>query len=333
MHIRSFWGETFRRMLILVCLLASAAGSASQVLTEATFKSLALGTPMRAYVKGEASLMQDVQYQLHLPTTGVAPYPAVIVAHGSGGINESLEPWKQFFLKRGFVVAIPDSYKGRIAGNVLESQSRLHAYLHIVDVVALSDVLRKDARIAPQKIITIGFSRGGVAALHSAFTPFYRPITGQTEPFAAHIAFYPACNYPYMTQTFSKAPVLVLMGSKDDFTPSPFCVQALAKNKAAGLNVRWEIHEGGYHSLDHPSPATFIKNAEITARCPTRHELDLDRWEYRSLDDSTVLTFQEANARQRACAGKYFGAWSGSTPGSVDWSYRQVADFLKEIGL
>lgn len=333
MNTRFVLGASLRRILILVCLLASGAGSASQVFIEATFKSLALGTPMRAYVKGEASLAQDVSYQLHIPTSGAAPYPAVILAHGSGGVNESLEPWKQFFMKRGFVVAIPDSYKGRIAGNVLESQSRLHAYLHIVDVVALSDVLRKDPRIAPQKIITIGFSRGGVAALHSAFTPFYRPITGQTEPFAAHIAFYPACNYPYLTQAFSKAPVLVLMGAKDDFTPSQFCVQALAKNKAAGLNVRWEILEGGYHSLDHLAPATFIKDAEITARCPTRHELDLDRWEYRSLDDAAVMTFQEANARQRACAGKYFGAWSGSTPGSVDWSYRQVTDFLKAIGL
>lgn len=324
-------------MKALLLLFATVFGlmghAAAQGVTEGTFKSLPLGTQMRSYVAGTAQLTQDIHYQLHVPKSGVAPYPAVVIAHGSGGITESLEPWTRYFLERGFVVAIPDSYRGRISGNVLEGQSRLHAYLHVVDVVALSAQLKADPRIAPHKVVVIGFSRGGMAALNSAFSPFYRPITGQTEPFAAHIAFYPACNYPYLTERFSKAPVLVLMGSKDDYTPSGFCVSALTKNKSAGLDVRWEIFQGGYHGLDTPVPATYIRNAEITARCPERHELDLDRWEYRSIGDGAVLTFQEANARQRQCAGKYFGAWNGSTAGSVEWSYQKVGEFLKALGL
>ncbi len=313
--------------------VASAGQAKSHETIDGTFKSLALGTQMRSYLAGVAPLNQDIHYQLLLPRSGTAPYPAVVIAHGSGGVGESLEPWKRYFSERGFVVAIPDSYKGRIIGNVLESQSRMHAYLHIVDVVALGAQLRRDPRIAPQKIITIGFSRGAMAALNSAFTAFYRPITGQTEPFAAHIAFYPACNYPYLTQTFSKAPVLVLMGSKDDYTPSSFCVDALTQNKAAGLDVRWEIFQDGYHGLDNPTPATYIRNAEITARCPERHELDLDRWEYRSVGDGRVLSFQEASARQRQCTGRFFGAWHGSTPGSVEWSYQKVEDFIRRLGL
>lgn len=318
--------------LLLATLFGLVGHAASQSFTEGTFKSLAVGTQMRAYVAGTAQLTQDIHYQLHVPKSGAAPYPAVVIAHGSGGVTESIEPWKQYFLGRGFVVAIPDSYRGRISGNVLEGQSRLHAYLHVVDVVALSAHLKADPRIDPHKIVVIGFSRGGMAALNSAFAPFYRPITGQTEPFSAHIAFYPACNYPYLTERFSKAPVLVLMGSKDDYTPSDFCVSALTKNKSSGLDVRWEIFQGGYHGLDTPAPATYIRNAEITARCPERHELDLDRWEYRSIRDGTVLTFQEANARQRQCTGQYFGAWNGSTAGSVEWSYQKVGEFLKALG-
>lgn len=331
--VRNCCFAMIRKSLIFFSLLLMALQAMSQVATQSQFKSLPLGSPMRSYVQGAAELSQDLSYQLQLPTTGQPPYRAVVIAHGSGGVNSSLEPWKKFFLERGFAVAIPDSYGNRITGNVLENQGRLHAYLHIVDVVSLSATLRRNTLIDPQKTVVIGFSRGGTAALYSAFSPFYRSITGQSEPFAAHIAFYPACNYPYMTESFSKAPVLVLLGAKDDYTPANFCVDALTQNKLAGLNVRWEIREEAYHGFDQNSAAAYIAQAEITARCPVRHELNLDSWEYRSIGDRSLLTFQEASARQRQCAGKYFGAWYGSTSGSVEWSFRKVDEFLKAIGL
>ena len=213
----------------LALLLVAVAGlpMVSHASSPTQFKSLPLGTAMRNYVQGAAELSQDIRYELQLPTAGAPPYRAVVIAHGSGGVNDSLLPWKKYFLDRGYAVAIPDSYTNRIAGNVLENQTRLHAYLHIVDVVALSAVLKKNPLIDPKKVVVIGFSRGGIAALNSSFKPFYQPVSGESEPFAAHIAFYPACNYPYMTQKFSAAPVLVLLGGKDDFTPSKFCVEAL----------------------------------------------------------------------------------------------------------
>lgn len=305
----------------------------AQTVSTETFKSLPTGSPMKNYIQGQASMTQDINYELYFPKNSKTPVPAVIIAHGSGGVNEAINPWKEFFLKRGYAVAIPDSFTTRISGNVLENQAKVHAYIQVVDIAILAGVLKTNANIDPKRIISIGFSRGGMAALNSAFTPFYKPVLGNEEPFAAHIAFYPACNYPYMTSSFSKAPVLVLMGSKDDFTPSEFCVSAITKNKQAGMNVSWDIYPGGYHGFDTSSSATYLPRAEITARCPNRYELNLDKWEFISLVNGEVLAPQNAFAQQRACAGKYFGASYGSTSGSAEWSLKSVEDFLSRQGL
>ena len=320
-------GENMKRLVKIVIFTLSNF-IFIQTLSAETFKSLPTGTPMKSYIEGQAAMTQDISYEMHFPKNGKVPVPAVIIAHGSGGVNDGINQWKEFFLKRGYAVAIPDSFKNRISGNVLENQAKVHAYLQVVDVAILAGVLKANTSIDPTRIISIGFSRGGMAALNSAFTAFYKPALGNQEPFAAHVSLYPACNYPYMASTFSKAPVLVLMGEKDDFTPSEFCVAALTKNKQAGMNVSWYVYPGGYHGFDASSAAKYLPKAEITARCPNRFELNLEKWEFVSIDGGEVLKPQNAFAQQRACAGKYFGAWYGATPGSVEWSFKSVGEFL-----
>ena len=74
--------------------------------------------------------------------------------------------------------------------------------------------------------------------------------------FRLAIAFYPFC----ISDRSFGIPVLVLIGSKDDWTPATFCRDLLAKSSRDGKPITLKVYDGVFHGFDDADlgPGLFI---------------------------------------------------------------------------
>jgi dienelactone hydrolase len=92
--------------------------------------------------------------------------------------------------------------------------------------------------------------------------------------FAAHVAFYPGGNYGAIAEpgAYTGAPVLMLLGEKDDNLPVTKIENYLAYARAAGAPAPIEtvIYPGAYHAWTVPDQPTarFYPDFVSTKKCP-----------------------------------------------------------------
>jgi dienelactone hydrolase len=109
----------------------------------------------------------------------------------------------------------------------------------------------------------MGGSRGGWATL----TAMYKPADAgnplgeaKRDSFTAAIALYPGCEFatPDRHGLYTPlAPVLILIGDKDDWTPAEPCRQLAEASRAAGFPVEIKVYPGAYHSFDSDHPVRY----------------------------------------------------------------------------
>jgi dienelactone hydrolase len=63
------------------------------------------------------------------------------------------------------------------------------------------------------------------------------------------------------------APLLVLIGDKDDWTPAEACRQLAEGARAAGHPVTIKVYPGAHHSFDSPNPVRYL-STRINANAP-----------------------------------------------------------------
>ena len=111
---------------------------------------------------------------LTLPETGTAPYPAVVLVHGSGpndmdekvGNTYSFRDLAEGLAKHG-IATIRYHKRTFVYGKELVKDQKLDLSVKeesIEDAVFAADLLRKDQRINPEKIFIAGHSMGGMLA-------------------------------------------------------------------------------------------------------------------------------------------------------------------------
>jgi dienelactone hydrolase len=90
----------------------------------------------------------------------------------------------------------------------------------------------------------------------------------QRDPgFTAGIALYPGCNARYGdwrpggTGAYRPiAPLLILSGGLDDWTPAEPCRQLAERSRAAGYPVTVKIYPDAHHSFDSDRPVRYDEN-------------------------------------------------------------------------
>jgi dienelactone hydrolase len=95
-----------------------------------------------------------------------------------------------------------------------------------------------------KRIAVIGWSHGGSTVL-SALNEMSGG-KGKT-PFRAGIAFYPYCNVPF---EYVNAPLLILIGEKDDWCPATLCAVHMQKEEKPGREIFLKVYPGAYHCFD-----------------------------------------------------------------------------------
>lgn len=212
---------------------------------------------------------------LRLPRGTSGRVPAVVLQHGSGGVGAREEYWSRYFNDFGIATFLVDSFSGRGIVQTSTDQAQLGRLNMILDGYRSFDVLASHARIDPQRIAIMGFSRGGQSTLYAAMNRF-RQMWNPRANFAAYIPLYASCDMTYMEDTdIATTPVRQFHGQADDWVAVAPCRPYFARLRAAGRDVKLTEYPDAQHSYDNPlgskSPVVS-KDAQSTRECVLKEE-------------------------------------------------------------
>ena len=201
---------------------------------------------------GEAIELSALEFR---PKSG-GPFPAIVMLHGcsgmftpSGYITNSYRNWAELLAEDGYVALLVDSFNPRGHRSICEQQKRaiLESRERVEDAYAAAGWLQAQPYVANDRIGLIGWSNGGTGALYSM-----RPASRMEPAFRAAVAFYPGCRTLSRAKTpyHPYAPLLILTGEADDWTPAEPCKQlaALAGKESGALEI--VTYPGAHHSFD-----------------------------------------------------------------------------------
>lgn len=155
---------------------------------------------------------------LYLPENGSAPCPAIILVHGTTGIDMRDAFYREPILTAKIAIFEVD-FKTGIYTSALD---RPHNETFLPLAFAALKELRKLPAIDPKRIGIMGFSMGGGITLRTAVEANRKLWMGDEKGFAAHAAFYPVCK-PFIKGLeesgggLTGAPMIILYGTEDSY--------------------------------------------------------------------------------------------------------------------
>ena len=179
--------------------------------------------------------------------------------HGCGGayarggeLNARHQMWGEFLAQQGYMALMLDSFSARGIKElctILIKNRMLKETDRVGDAYAALNYLQTRSDVRAKAVGLLGWSHGGGVIL-DAIT---RPPNG-ADQFKAAVAFYPGCTsrlrranrfHPY-------APLLILMGDSDDWTPVAPC-KALVNSVAARYEpMQIATFPDTFHDFDNP---------------------------------------------------------------------------------
>ena len=195
---------------------------------------------------------------VHKPE-GPGPFPAVVIGLGPQSSGTPTR-WAQELVARGYVVMIPDSFttRGRASG----------VCTHASPDRATLAYARSLPYVDGHHVGLMGGSHGGTTTLRSMAAPESErdPLAREKrEGFAAAVALYPSCRVPLGgwradgTGAYrSVAPLLILIGDADDWTPAEPCRKLAESARAATPPVDITVYLGAHHSFDRDRAVRYV---------------------------------------------------------------------------
>jgi dienelactone hydrolase len=244
-------------------------------MTTVTFQSSTY-TDMRQLLTREAPTgAVTVKANIGFPEQAKDHYPAVIVVHGLGGYRDANEGYVAAELRKaGFATLTYDSFAARGTTGTALQGSPGYLLPGIADAYAALRLLSSERRIDADHVAIIGFSYGAEVAHLTSFETLRSALNPGPGRFAAHVAFYPGGSYGATAEAsaYTGAPVLMLLGGKDDNLPVTKIENYLAYARAAGAPAPIEavIYPGAYHAWTVPdlTTARFYPEYASTKKCP-----------------------------------------------------------------
>jgi dienelactone hydrolase len=223
---------------------------------------------------------------------GSGPFPAVVILHDCSGLGPRSSGmawrWSSELTQRGYVTIWPDSFtpRGRTKGlcadasppRVTHEQRGEDAYAALAYLASLPFV---DAR----RVAIMGGSHGGSSTL-AAIVDKPENAKHTDVAFGAAIALYPACGRSFGAWSVERskgsgrpiaqyagafkplAPLLILIGELDDWTPAGPCRKLADAARAAGYPVEITVYPGAHHSFDSILPVRYVAE-RINANSPS----------------------------------------------------------------
>jgi dienelactone hydrolase len=199
---------------------------------------------------------------------GPTKAPPVVALHGCGGPFPSRDgQWAVLLAKAGHIVLLPDSFGSRGLGSQCGIKERevTPSGLRREDAIDAAQWLTARRGTPPGGVALLGWSNGGSTVLETARAAADLP----PGLFLRFAAFYPGC--PSADEDLGwkpSAPILILMGEDDDWTPAPPC-HALAERFPD--EISFVGYPGTYHDFDAPGRPVKVRNGAATAKGGEAH--------------------------------------------------------------
>ena len=182
---------------------------------------------------------------------GSGKMPVVVLMHGSSGVGATTEAWVHEFNAMGISTFVIDGFTGRGLTVTGPNQALLGRLNLIIDIYHSLEILAKHPRVDPERIVLMGFSRGGQATLYASLDRFNKLWNKSGVQFAAYIPFYPDCSTSYLTDTEVAArPIRIFHGTPDDYNPVASCKAYVARLEAAKRDVVLTEYPDSAHGFD-----------------------------------------------------------------------------------
>lgn len=185
--------------------------------------------------------------------------PLVIGAAGSLGWGEHNYEYLQMYRDMGIATFELKSFASRGVTSTVGEQISVTTAMMVLDAFRALKVLSKDPRIDGSRVAITGWSLGGGVTLFSAWQPLKRAITEDLS-FAAHLAFYPPCFIIPDLMDFTDAPIHILVGDLDNWTPAAACEELVPLMQSEGVNIDLTVYENSHHSFDRTAPPVIDEN-------------------------------------------------------------------------
>lgn len=252
-------------LLALVLAACAAPAGASPAGTAINFSSLDKKQPYK------------LSGTLYLPENPSAPCPAVVLVHGTLGIDARGAFYREPLLKEGIAVFEVD-FK---TGIYVSAFDRPHPASFVPMAFAALQELRKVPAIDPERIAIMGFSLGGGVALRTSMENNRKTWMGDEKGFAAVVAFYPVSK-PFQEELeksgskLTGAPIVIFYGTKDSYGEGK-AVPELKRflSKKYNFDVTTVEYAGATHAFDlNAPPEHFPDPAAIGGRVETAWDAD-----------------------------------------------------------
>jgi len=212
-----------------------------------------------ATVPGDPPL--NVQWQ---PAAQSGRRPAIIALHGCSGLytqrgkfDDRYTSYADRWNAAGWHVVAPDSFGSRGQGAICAQPA---AQRTIKVAHRRDDVLRTAAWLAtrndvdPQRVAVVGWSHGAMTALEVLDRSRWPELTP-----AAIVTYYPACSgWKKRALVQPAAPLLMLLGEADDWTPAAPCRELAERFEARFPGaVTARAYADSLHGFDSRSSVRF----------------------------------------------------------------------------
>ncbi len=182
---------------------------------------------------------------------GSETFPAIVVLHGFSGIDYHHRAWAEQFVEWGYVALIVDSFGPRGVDRVCGQSYIVPDLERAGDAYGSAIYLKQFPYVDGDQVGLLGFSHGGWTGLRAVQKNFPHAVNVETIAFKAAVLFYPSCYYAQ--DEYIAIPTLILIGSKDDWTPADRCVKfdRVVSNPELLELVKYD---GAYHDFDRLRP-------------------------------------------------------------------------------
>ena len=192
-------------------------------------------------------------------------YPLVIGVAGSLGWGEHHYKYLKMYQEMGIATFELNSFKSRGITSTVGTQNEITMAAMILDAYRAFETLAEHPKIDKDRVSITGWSLGGGVTLFSAWLPLKEAINKELS-FASHLAYYPPCFINPDNTDFSKAPIHILIGELDNWTPSAPCLDLVDKLKP-NTDISLTIYKDSYHSFDRDAPLIRNENAYNFSEC------------------------------------------------------------------
>lgn len=271
--------------------------------------------------------------ELYLPAKANGPLPALVLKHGSGGLEgptgTNIRKWAATFTGWGIAALVVDSFGPRGIKETGTNQGQLSSWADVSDALAALQVLGADPRIDKNRIGIVGWSRGAGVSVDTALEAVRKSVIKDDLKFALHVAFYTPADIQYRDRATDKSPILFLHGEADNYTPIAQTRELSEWDQSQGNPVSFTSYPKSYHDFDvQGGYQGFLKTLEVATKCDL--VIDLSNGHAIRMDhaDNPKTTPDEIRTYIKSCMGH--GATLAYNAAARADAVEKVHNFLKQ---